>query len=479
MPDLPLPPRRNRPAELASADYIGDLGDGLIRRWSTEADIEKIAWLLGSVFRNEKDELPNPRQVGEARLVLQPPFPYMTSDDAAVVEDTSQPSRPLVACTYFWRHRWSYGGIPFGVTQPEMVATDPAYRRRGLVRSLFEMIHARSAAEGHLLQAITGISHFYRQFGYEYALDLEGSRTTYFTLIPDKEDHEPERTSLRLATLDDVAPIRSMYDRRRSPSLVWHEASDDWWRYAIGAWDDPAVRGHDVTRVGVPGRYWMILDAEQEACGYAWVAARRRGPALSVTELNLVPGIDAQLLVPSLLRSLRGLGQGAPGVRADVPPCREISFVLGRDHPLYDLLGENLAPQVELPYAWYVRIPDVRAFLLHVASVLEARLAASILAGFSGDVMFDLYREGLKLGFDDGKLTAIEPWQASDSEDDDQVSALRCPPLIFLQLLLSYRSVDELRTIFPDVLVKDEARLLVDTLFPKQHSFVEPLGSFG
>jgi hypothetical protein len=51
-----------------------------------------------------------------------------------------------------------------------------------------------------------------------------------------------------------------------------------------------------------------------------------------------------------------------------------------------------------------------------------------------------------------------------------------CPPLTFLQLLLSYRSVDELRAGFPDVWVKDEHRLLITTLFPKRYSLVEPLG---
>ncbi len=45
------------------------------------------------------------------------------------------------------------------------------------------MVHQRSADEGHLVTAITGIPYFYRQFGYEYALDLGGKRTTYLTLF--------------------------------------------------------------------------------------------------------------------------------------------------------------------------------------------------------------------------------------------------------------------------------------------------------
>ena len=32
--------------DLAAANYVKDLGDGLIARWSTAADIEKIGLLL-------------------------------------------------------------------------------------------------------------------------------------------------------------------------------------------------------------------------------------------------------------------------------------------------------------------------------------------------------------------------------------------------------------------------------------------------
>ena len=99
--------------------------------------------------------------------------PLMGPGDFALVEDQSKPHNPLVACTCLWRHTWEYEGIPFAMGRPEIVASDPAYRHRGLIRALFELIHARSEAEGHLVQAITGIPYFYRLFGYEYALDLE------------------------------------------------------------------------------------------------------------------------------------------------------------------------------------------------------------------------------------------------------------------------------------------------------------------
>lgn len=460
--------------ELASPDFTGDLGDGLIRRWSVAADIERFAYLLGSVFRGEHDEMPNPRPMAEARLMMQPAFPYMTPADVAVVEDTSKPERPLVACICLWRQRWSVAGIPFGVGRPEMVATDPAYRKRGLVRALFEMVHARSAAEGHLLQGITGISYFYRQFGYEYVLDLDGSRTTYFSQIPALKGDGPEPCSLRPATVEDVPQIVEIYSRGRSVSLVWHEAPARRWQFAIQAWDSPDVRDQDVLRVGTNGRYWMILDAAGGVCGYAWVAARRWGPALSVRELAFAPQVDLPAVAPSLLRRLREHGQQTPGVAPDAPPCSELCFHLGRAHILYDVLGDALAPRVEPPYAWYIRIADVAAFLRHIAPVLEERLARSALIGYTGSPAINLYREGHQLRFEGGRLVEIDPWRAP--MHGDTTAAIECPPPIFLQLLLGYRDVDELRAIFPDVWVRDEQRLLINTLFPKRHSVVEPLG---
>jgi hypothetical protein len=178
-------------------------------------------------------------------------------------------------------------------------------------------------------------------------------------------------------------------------------------------------------------------------------------------------------LVTGLLRSLADLARQTPGVRPDVQPCSEIAFELGRSHPLYDLLGER-APRYDPPYAWYIRVPDIRAFLRLIGRVLEQRLAASALAGYTGRPKFDLYRDGFQLQFEQGTLAAVEQWRAQAKDDSD--AALQCPPLTFLQLLMSYRSVGELSDFFPDVAAVGENRLLVDTLFPRLHSTIEPMG---
>lgn len=131
---------------LASPEYRSDLGNGLVRRWSTATDEEKIGQCLAIVFRPGPDKPLNQGVINETQVMFSANFPLMGPGDWALVEDTTLPERPVVACLCCWSHCWSYGGIPFGVGRPEMVATRPEYRKRGLIRALFEMFHARSAA---------------------------------------------------------------------------------------------------------------------------------------------------------------------------------------------------------------------------------------------------------------------------------------------------------------------------------------------
>jgi GNAT superfamily N-acetyltransferase len=459
---------------LAEATYVGDLGHGLIRRWSTAADTEKIGLLLSTVHRDSADEPLNLLSQDLARTLMGGNFPFMDAGDFAVIEDTAKPERPIVACTCLWRHSWRYADIPLIVGRPEYVATDPAYRNRGLVRRLFEMIHARSAAEGHLLQAITGITYFYRQFGYEYVLDLEGSRTVYFSQIPDKKGGEPEPYHLRPATLADIPLLQEFYNQQRGHSLLWHEPNASYWRWIINYWADPQEPSRAATTRSIKGRHMLVVDNQQRVVGSTWVRTRRWGRALAVVpNLSNAPDLDRPALVASLLRLLRDWGLQTPGNDPDTPPCSELRIDLGIDHPLYSLIGDKIALAVERPYAWYVRVPDLPAFLGQIAPVLEERLARSALAGYTGELKFDLHRGGLHFRFVQGKLSALEPWRQPAYGDESQAGA---PPLVFLQLLLSYRSLAELMAFYPDVWAYDKNRLLVNTLFPKLRSTVfEPL----
>jgi len=399
-----------------------DLGEGLVLRWSTAEDAERIATLLSMAFREKAEEPPNTNVMRVIRGLMNGDHPLMGPHDFGLIEDTSKEGNPVVACTSLWKHTWTYEGIPFSVGRPEMVATDSAYRHRGFIRALFEMVHERSEAEGDLVQAITGIAYFYRQFGYEYALELEDRRTTLVSLIPKAKEGESEPFTLC-------------------------EATD---------------LGHFM-------KILMIVDVAGQTVGFVAPLAKRWGKNLGVMLLEFAQGVNIQAALPSVLRALHTYGLNVELARPDTPPFSEIGFYLGTTHPVHEVLGDELDRAKEPPYAWYVRVKDLPAFLIHIAAALEKRLAASPVAGYTGEIKLDFYRGGLRMVFEQGRLTAAENWRTQDFEE--HVSG-GYPPLVFLQLLFGHRSVEELRHAMPDAWVSSEAKPVLKALFPTRPSFV-------
>lgn len=452
--------------EAAKANYRRDLSNGLVLRWSTAADTAKIAQLVGLVFRDKEDDPLNKGLISEVTELMSDKNPLMGSGDYGLVEDTSKEGSPVVACTCLWQNHWEYEGIPFLMGQPEIVATHPDYRNRGLIRALFEMVHARSEARGDMVQAITGIPHFYRQFGYEYVLDLDGRRVVYTSQIPEAKEGEAEAYTLRSATAEDVATIQDIYSSgRRKFGVVTSDVPPSYWLYETQRVGDETQR--------FP-RLQMIVDAAGQAKGFTLVASGRgdKGTNFGVFMLEVLPGMNLRAMMPSLLRELHQYGTQVP-VRRTIQggSLTQISFRLGRTHPVYEALG-SLASFFEAPYAWYVRVKDVPKFIKHIAPVLERRLERSVVADYTGELKIDQYRGGLRMVFEHGKLKTAEPWRVPLYDSN---AGAGCPSLVFLQLLFCHRSLDELRHMFPDVWAEGDAEAVLKALFPAQISAPLPL----
>ncbi|GCE50215.1 acetyltransferase (GNAT) family protein [Thermosporothrix hazakensis] len=435
-----------------------DLGDGLVLRWSTADDIERIATLHSLVHRDAVDAPPNEEYIRQIRRMMSDDFPLMGPRDFGVVEDTSKAGNPIIATTAVWRHTWAYEGIPFHVGRPEMVATDPAYRNRGLIRALFELFHARSEAQGDLVQAITGISYFYRQFGYEYALELDDRRMMPIALIPEVRG----ALTLREATVDDIPLLEELYRRRQASGILSELPTRAMWLYDIETWKRHPELRHFLA-------CYMLVNAAGETVGALITDAYRRGKALYVWLLELIEGTNMQAILPSLLQALRAYGAGIEPALPDGEPFLEICFALGTTHPVFEFADITLRQPVEAPYAWYLRVKDLPGFLLHIAPALEQRLAASSLAGYSGDIKVNFYRGGLRMHLERGRLKVVEDWRKPVYGESEDASF---PPLLFLQVLFGYRSVDFLRQVFPDVWASVEAAPLLKVLFPTRPSFM-------
>ncbi len=449
-----------------TTDYMQprSLGDGLILRWSTANDARDLAAMEGMVFREKPADPPHAPVTKLIEEMLAGRHPLMDASGFALVEDTRKQEQRIVAATCLWRQTWEYEGIPLSMGRPELVATDPDYRNRGLVRAIFDLLHARSEAEGDIVQGITGIPYFYRQFGYEYALDLDGRGIVHTALIPPAKEGEPEPYTLRDATQEDLPMVRRLYDRQRAGSMVSTPIEERWWRYQLQSW-----------RTDETGDSWhiqMIVDAAGTAVGYLITPTLRWKKAIPVWQLEVEPHVNLQAAMPPMLRALQAQGQQMHA-RVTAEPLSQFVFMFGSTHPVYDVLDALLHFKREPSYAWYIRVPHLPALIQRIAPVLERRLVGSPVASYSGEIKLDFYRGGLRMVFEKGHLVSAEDWRrpAWDANEDGGF-----PPLVFLQLLFGYRSLDDLRHAFPDVEVKDQLEIMLKTLFPTKPSWAVPLG---
>ncbi|MBL8056316.1 MAG: hypothetical protein JNK29_06430, partial [Anaerolineales bacterium] len=183
---------------------------------------------------------------------------------------------------------------------------------------------------------------------------------------------------------------------------------------------------------------------------------------------ELKAGVSWLAAAPSVARYLWAAGQAQAA--AEGKACTAFAFALGSEHPVYRVLAGRL-PGEWRPYAWYVRVPDLAGFLRHLTPVLEARLARSLLSGHTGEVKLSFYRSGLQLHCAAGRLS-VAPWQPRPKAEGDAAF----PDLTFLHLLFGHRTLDELKHIYRDCWTdSDEARLLLEALFPKQASDLWPV----
>ena len=438
---------------------LRDLGDGLILRRSSPEDAEALADFCGRVHSGDGMDQPDLRIAVWTRDLLSKPHPTFHADDFTVVEETS--SGRIVSTLNLISQTWTYEGIPFGVGRPELVGTLPEYRKRGLVRLQFEEIHRWSAARGELVQAITGIPFYYRQFGYEMALDLEGRRFGYEYNVPALKEGEQEPVRIRPARDADLPFVTSLYQQAQKRYAVSCVRPIEIWRYEMTRPDPDSDEYFGIH---------IIEDLSGAPIGYLLHQNHLGRGSLNALGFELIPAASWFAVAPAVVRYLWETAKTYGGREGKV--ASGFGFKLGAQHPAYDVLTRRL-PTVFDPYAWYLRVPDLPGFLRHIQPALEGRLAGSIGANFTGELKISFYRTGLRLALENGRFTAIEPWQPTIMTDEGDACF---PGLTFLQALFGYRSCKELKDFIADCYWDhEETGVLLDCLFPKRLSEVFPI----
>ncbi len=421
-----------------------DLGDNLILRFARSDDIDALAEFNARIFEDEG--------VGHGiRGLMSGRHPTVKASDFTVVEDTCR--NKIASSMTLISQTWAYRGIPFKLGRPEVVATEPEYRRRGLVRKQFEVIHALSATRGELMQGITGIPWYYRQFGYEMAMDVDGARGVDGIHLPKLKDGASETYRLRPAVNNDHAFIREVYDHAscRQPFAALRSEAE--WNYEFNGRSEKDF-AH---------RKWLIIETViGERLGYVQYYPWIEDNALFIIQMEIMPGVGYLNLMPSVLRGLWKIAQTTPlSENRQNQELKTLMLELGRAHPAYHaLLGKKI--HLHEPYGLYIRVPNLVAFLRHIQPALEKNLVGTVAEGYNGELKVNRYRSGVQLKFNGGKITDI----SNCSPDSVEFGDAQFPDLTFLQLLCGRRRFSELKANFVDCGGRDEAGVLLNCLFP-------------
>lgn len=435
-----------------------DLGDGLTLRWGTPEDAEALAAFNLRIHSDNPDE-PEMFLTHWTRDLMRGDHPTTKASDFTLVVDEKEGGN-IISSMNLIGQTWLYEGIPFGVGRPELVGTDEAYRRQGLIRAQFAVIHALSAARGQMAQGITGIPWYYRQFGYEMTVNLDGNRVypldLHGELKPAAADEEVYR--MRPATAEDIPLLTELYQTMCASSPLARQRDERLWRYEM-------LEAH---RESAYARHFHVIETtEGQPIAYAEYYSWKR--QLYVREVGVTPGHSWRAIGLFLLRHLtrEAIRRSAEMEK----PMLNIVFRFGDSHLIYNALERELAIS-RSPYCWYMRVADLPGFLHHIKPVLERRLAGSIMAGHSGALKLTLYRQRLALRFEAGKLAEIGDYEIKRLEDGDAAF----PEQTFLHLLFGHRSLAELRHMFVDCWANNEATVLLPILFPKRPSCLIELG---
>ncbi len=410
-----------------------DLGNGLILRDGCSTDLDALKEHVRKVHGKTIV------QVVERLFTLHPDFP---AKDNFLVIDTS--TNIVIAYLCLLRSQCVLNGIDIPVGHMEIVGTLPEYRNRGLIRLLNDAFEKRAEKYQLPLLVIAGIPFYYRTFGYEYAIPMGGQLSVPLEEIPVLKKGETEPVIIEEVTEQTFTQFLKIRQKRNSYLDFYRKISPASYSFLThGKLGDELVY-----------RFYMVKDQEKPVGSF--ILSIGWG-AFQVTEL-WVHDVEH---IPSILRFVKPLAKRKRLPMRIEKPSRPA---------IVQALEGFTRTKFLRPYAWYVRIPSIKRFIETIKSVIEQRVALSEYANLSDTLRLSWYREGIELVFNNGQLKDIKEIKRVDIKD----MHVAIPFPAIYQLLLGYRSFDELYQTYPDAFGSPKKTSLVRILFPKIHAVLSP-----
>lgn len=333
---------------------------------------------------------------------------------------------------------WKIGGVEMKVAEMGCVGTDPLHRRKGVQWILNDEFDKYAIEQSYDLCVLAGIPYFYRQLGYQYAVELDYSTEIELAKIPEKE------SGIRVEkfTEDHVDKADRLLRKAQEGYLVHSVRTEEVWE----------MQQETGTYGGEPFQAVSLLLGDKFVGYYRYVVDKEKG-IFYIKEL----GIDENVSVGDLAGVIKGhaSGMGLTVLKTGLPHQDEVNrYLISR------------GAKTNRPYAWQVKVLDLTRFLTKLRPVLESRIEDSEFKDVSKDLTLNFWRFAVSMKIVGGKIVSIEKVHG----EKDRTIGMN--PYAFIKLALGYKSRSELEEMYPDFWVRGDMGGLIDVMFPKQPGYI-------
>jgi predicted acetyltransferase len=215
-------------------------------RTATGADWDEIARLMFDAFHDDPDDA----AIAIEGSVFEPERSVVATIDGTIAGHAASFTRDLTV-----------PGGTVAAAHVTMVSVGPTHRRRGLLTTMIETLHADADARHEPIAVLwASEGKIYQRYGYGLAaheVTIEGRSADIAWLNPP----EPDGGQLRAVPLTAVDDFRSVYESVRTTRTGWSTRDDRWWGYVLS---DPPTRRRGATAV----KAVLHVGADGTADGY-------------------------------------------------------------------------------------------------------------------------------------------------------------------------------------------------------------------
>jgi predicted acetyltransferase len=391
----------------------------------SEEDYEAFYQMLDAAFPGEDVRAITRRFVQE--------HPEMTDKNYFIVKKGDQVAAGLLLLP----QTWVIDGVEIKVAEMGCVGTRPEHRRKRLQRILNEKFDEYARENGYDLCVLAGIPYFYRQFGYQYAVDLDISTTIVRDKIPIESS-----LSRRDIVEADIPMMDELLRKTQERYMVKSIRTQGVWsmQQKTSTYGGDGFKGAALTRNGELVGYYRFVEDEKDS-------------TLNIRELCHSIEASEKEVLATLSK------------HAEEKGLVKIKTAMAHVDPISEYLGE-LGGTRNKPYAWQVKPLDLYGLMEKLRPAFEKRIAESSFKGLSKELRFNFFKFAVKMEIVKGAIDSMEKYYGEEKR------ILAFNPYAFIQLITGYKSREEITAAYPDFGVRDDHRELVDVLFPKGPGYI-------